>query len=196
MPKRSPVAHKRRRKSSITRLPAAQRKYIESLLREDRYTLDEMIAALRAKWPGEPAAAISRAALHRYQLPLRELIERQREIDTAARVVVEELGENTDERAGALLCQSITTLATNAALRAQTDTDIEIDDVRKLARAAKDTLDARSKSLQERQAIKKAAREELLAEQKEKLDALGKSGAINKTALAAFTAAIGLHYGQ
>lgn len=171
----------RARKSKITRLPAEQRAYIEKLMREDRLTLDEMLAAIRTKFP---TAEVSRSGLHRFALPLRELTERMREIDTAARVVVEELGENPDDRAGALLCQSITTLATNAALRAQVDDETSIEDVRKLARASKDVISARAASLKERQAIEQAAREKLVREQRDKLDALGKSGAVSPEVLA------------
>lgn len=171
----------RARKSNITRLPAEQREYIERLLREDRLTLTEMLASIRTKFP---TAEVSRSGLHRYQQPLRELTERMREIDAAARVVVEELGENPDDRAGALLCQSITTLATNAALRAQTDDETSIEDVRKLARASKDVIAARSMSLKERQAVETAAREKLMREQKERLTELGKSGAIDPASLA------------
>lgn len=167
----------RSRKSNITRLPAEQRAYIEQLLREDRLTLTEMMAAIRAKFPD---AEVSRSGLHRFAQPLRELTERMREIDAASRVVVEELGENPDDRAGALLCQSITTLATNAALMAHTRDDVSIDEVRKLARAAKDTLDARSKSLKERRAIEEAARERLIREQKERVDSIERKRGMTK----------------
>lgn len=171
----------RARKSKVTRLPAEQRAFVEKLLREDRLTLDEMLAAIRRKYP---TADVSRSGLHRYQQPLRELTERMREIDAAARVVVEELGENPDDRAGALLCQSITTLATNAALRAQVDEETSIEDVRKLARASKDVIAARAASLKERQAIEHAAREKLVREQRSKLDALGKTGEVPPDMLA------------
>lgn len=159
----------RARKSKITRLPAEQRAFVEKLIREDRLTIREMVDAINAQYPD---AEVSRSGLNRYTLPLRELTERMREIDTAARAVVEELGESPDDRAGALLCQSITTLATHAALKAQTDGDISIDEVRKLARAAKDTISARTQSLKERQAIEQAARDRLLREQKERLDTI------------------------
>ncbi len=176
---------KRASKSRISRLPKEQRAYVEKLLRADRLTLDEMIADLRKRFPGEPAAEVTRSGLHRYAQPIREMTERMREIDTAARAVVEELGENPDDRAGALLCQSITTLANHAALVAQTRNDVSIDDVRKLARAAKDTIAARTSSLKERQAIRQEAREELVREQREKLTALGKSGVIDMATLSA-----------
>jgi hypothetical protein len=161
----------RARKSKVSRLPAEQRAFVELLLREDRYTLDELVAKIRERYPD---ADISRSSIHRYQVPLRELTQRMREIDTAARAVVEELGENPDDRAGALLCQSITTLATDAALRANQRDDVSVEEVRKLARAAKDTIDARAKSLKERQAIRQEAREQLLREQSERLSTIEK----------------------
>lgn len=153
------------RKSNISRLPSEQRQLIERLLREDRLTLDEMIAAIRHKFP---EAEISRSGLHRFAQPLREMTSRMREIDTAARVVIEELGENPDDKAPALLCQSITTLATAAAMNAQID-GASIQDIRRLAAGAKDLLSARSMTMRERQAIEDAARAKLLDEQKERL---------------------------
>ncbi|MDC8012925.1 DUF3486 family protein [Tahibacter soli] len=155
------------RKSAISRLPAEARTYIEKLLRNDQLTLDEMLADIRARFP---AAEPSRSSLHRYQVSLKELTGRMRDIDTVARAVVGELGESPDEKAGALLCQAITTLATHAALSASERDDVSIDEVRKLARAAKDTIAARTLSLKERQAIEQAAREKLQREQAERLD--------------------------
>ena len=174
----------RRRRSSISRLPAAQREYIERLLREDRFTLDEMIADLRGRFPGQPAAEVSRSGLHRYQESFAELTERMREIDRAAQALVGELGEDIGEKSGALLAHAVTTLATNAALRAQQSEDVSIDEVRKLAVAAKNALDTRRLSLAERKAIRQEAREELQREQRAKLEELGKTGAIDAAALA------------
>jgi hypothetical protein len=169
------------RKSTISRLPADQRKFVEKLLREDRLTLDEMLQAIRAEFPD---ADVHRSGLHRYKASVHELTERMQEIDRAAQALVGELGDGIGEKSGALLAHAVTTLATNAALRAQNDDEVGIDDVRKLARAAKDALDTRRLSLAERKAIQQEVREAVLREQREKLEALGKSGAIDKTALA------------
>jgi short-subunit dehydrogenase involved in D-alanine esterification of teichoic acids len=155
------------RKSHITRLAPEERSYIERLLREDRLTLSEMIAAVRTKFPDAP---VSKSGLHRYQLSMREVTERMRAQDQVARALVDELGENPDDRAGALLVQAVTTATTDIALRMNEGQETTIDDVRKLARAAKDAIQARTTSLKERQAIEQAARERLLREQKEKLD--------------------------
>lgn len=168
------------RKSKITRMAPEARTYVEKLLREDRLTLDEMIADLTAKFPSDKP---SRSALHRYQLAHKEVTERIRTQDVVARAIVAELGENPDERAGALLMQTVTTAMTHVALRMNESDEATIDDVRKLARAAKDTIAARTTSMKERQAIEQAARERLVREQREKLDALGKTGKVDKAVL-------------
>lgn len=169
---------KRRAKSSVVRLPAEQRAFIEQLLREDRLTLDEMIAAIQGKFPGQPAADLSRSALHRYSKPFAELVGRMRDIDRAADALVGELGEGVGEKSGQLLAQAITTLATNAALNAQ-EQELSVDEIRKLARAAKDAIDTRRISLAERQQIEKAARERLQREQDATLKAVVKEGGLS-----------------
>ena len=167
----------RNRRSKIRRLAPDVRQAIERMLREDQLTLAEMIAELERRFPGEELP--SKSGLHRYQVGLEEMMGRMREIDAAARVVVAELGESPDEKAGALLAQSITTLATHAALSAQQRDDVSIEEVRKLARAASYAMDARVKSRQEREAIRAAAREELLREQKAALEKAVKTGGLS-----------------
>lgn len=155
------------RKSSIDRLPSPVRKSIERMLRSRRHTFDEMIAMIREEF-GE-AAAPSRSALHRYGARFEEMMSRTREIQAAAEVLVTELGEDVGDKAGALLAQAVTTLATDAAMRAQ-DSDLSVKEVGEMARAARAVLETRKMSLAERQALRKAGRDELLAEQAEKLD--------------------------
>ena len=171
------------RKSKITRMAPEARSYVEKLLREDRLTLSEMIADLTAKFPSDTP---SRSALHRYQLAQKEVTERLRAQDTVARAMVSELGQNPDERTGALLTQAVTTAMTHVALRMNESDETTLDDVRKLARAAKDTIAARTSSLKERQAIEQAAREKLLREQAEKLDKVVKSGGLSAESAADF----------
>lgn len=157
------------RKSSIERSEENVRATIDGLIRKGRFTLEEIRAYVRNKHG--PEHTPSRSALGRYSQAQEALLERMRDIDAAARVVVEELGESPDDRAGGLLVQSITTLATDAALRAQVEgSEISIEEVRKLARAAKDVISARSMSLKERVAIERLAREKLHEEQSANLD--------------------------
>lgn len=170
----------RRGKSSIQRLPPEQRSHIERLLREDRLTLVEMIADLQERFPGEPAADVSKSALHRYGKGFAELTSKMREIEAVSQALVGELGEGVGEKAGALLGQAITTLATNAALKAHEKEDVSIEDVRKLARAAKDAMDTQRVSVNVRRAIAQDAREALQREQAAKLDNVVKSGGLSE----------------
>jgi hypothetical protein len=108
----------------------------------------------------------------------------QRAMSTAASALVAELGEDFDDKSGALLTQAVTTLATRAAFGKLEAGDAEISDVLDLARAAKSAQEARSLNLKERQAVAKMAREKLIEEQRGKLDELGKSGAVAPEVLA------------
>lgn len=165
------------RKSAIERGPEEVRATIDRLIRQGRLTLDEMRAYIAEKHGAEHAP--SRSGLHRYTVQQEAMLEKMRAIDSAARVVVEELGESPDDRAGALLVQSITTLAVDASMRAQADgEEPSIEEVRKLARAARDVISARTMSLKERQAIEAHAREKLQREQAAALDKVVKQGGL------------------
>lgn len=167
--------------SRIRRLPSEQRAFVERLLREDRHTLDEMLTAIRERFPD---VALSRSGLHRYKDSFAETTARMRAQADIARLVVAEYGQDPDDKAGALLAHLVTTLTTNAAFAAnEEDAKVSIEEVRKLARAAKDALDARRMSFQQRRAIAQEAREAALREQREKIEALGRSGAIDPAAV-------------
>lgn len=155
------------RKSAIKTLPDDQRAFIEKLLREDRLTLDEMLGSIREKFPA--ATAPSRSSLGRYKQSFEEMSGRLRDIQAASRVLVEEFGEDVDDRVGALLTQAVTTLATNVALESQ-DADVSIKEVGEMARAARAVMQARTMSMKERQAIEQAARARLLREQEQRLE--------------------------
>ncbi len=99
----------------------------------------------------------------------------------AAEALVAELGEEFDAKSGALLAQAVTTLASKTAMKAiQADAELEISDVLDLARAAKVAQEARSLNLKERQAVAKAAREKLLAEQAAELDKAVQAGGMDE----------------
>jgi molybdopterin converting factor small subunit len=169
------------RKSSIDKLAAPVRAHIEKRLRENRLTLDELIEDLRERFPGEQKP--SRSAVGRYRKGFDEILRSQREINAASAALVAELGENFDDKSGALLAQAVTTLATNAAHDALAEGGTEITDILDLARAAKYAQETRALNLKERQAVAREARERLLEEQRVKLDALGKSGEVDAETL-------------
>jgi len=166
------------RKSAITRLDPAVRKHLEKLLREDRLTLDEMIDDVRAKFPDQPLP--SRSGLHRYRTGFDEMVGRMREIETAAGALVDELGDGVGDKAGALLAQAVTTLATNAALNLHDADKVSVKEVGELARAARAAMQARTMSIKERQAIEDAARAKLLREQEANLDEAVRAQGMNE----------------
>lgn len=178
------------RKSSIEKLAPDVRSHIERRLRENRLTLDELIADLQEQFPSEQKP--SRSAIGRYKVSFDEMAKRLREQQAMASLLVEELGENPDDRAGALMVQSITTLTTHAAMGAQVDEETTVDDVRKLARAAKDVLAARKVSREERKAIEREAREKLLEEQKAALAAMPTMKGVTEDTKRAIREALGI----
>lgn len=173
------ATRKRRAKSSIDRLPLAQREYVDALLRRRDLTLDEMIADLQARWAGEPAADVTRSSLHRYDQRIEEAGREIREIEAAASALVGELGEGFGEKSADFLTQAVTVVAVKAAMRAKDDPDLGTKEAKDLALMAKNAMDAKRMNIAQRQAIQQEAREKLLREQREKLDALGKSGVIS-----------------
>lgn len=158
------------RKSTIKILPDDQRQFIERLMRDDRHTLDEMLVLIREKFPEHGAP--SRSSLGRYKQSFEEMAGRMRSNQEMARMLVSEFGEDVDDKAGALLAQAVTTLATHAALDAN-DPDakkLSAKEVGELARAARAVLQARTMSVKERQAIEASARAKLLREQETRLE--------------------------
>lgn len=169
------------RKSTIHKLEPDVRTYIEKLLRADQLTLDEMIAELQSKFPS--ADTPSRSSLHRYQKGFNEMTNSLREIETASRILVDELGDSVDDKSGALLAQAVTTLATRAAFKAHESEDITIKEISFLAKAAKEAMQARQLSFKERQEIEKAAREKLLREQESNLNSVAKAQGLDEQSI-------------
>lgn len=179
------------RKSSIDKLPDEVRTHIEQRLRENRLTLDELFADIREAFP-DLSEAPSRSALGRYRGGFEEVMKTQRAMSTAASALVAELGEDFDDKSGALLAQAVTTLATRAAFDKLDQGKAEIGDVLDLARAAKAAQESRSLNLKERQMVAKLAREKLLEEQKAKLDAMGNKGGVTEETKRAIREALGI----
>ncbi len=162
--------------SFMRKLTDDQRKFIEKLLRDDRHTLNEMLDEIRAEFPVD--AIPSRSALGRAKKNFSEHARKMREIQAAAEVLVSELGEDKDDKAGAFMVQGITTLINNLVLdrlsgdEENPDASIElsIKDALSLAKASKELTAARGMSIDQRQKIERIAREKLLEEQAQNLD--------------------------
>jgi hypothetical protein len=186
------------RKATIDRLPPEARARIQKHLRDNRLTLDEMIADLQQAFPSLAATGVlpSRSAVQRYSLGIREIVAHEREMTVAAESLVAELGDNFDAKSGALLAQAVTTLASRRALQAIEDTangeKMDISDVLDLARAAKTAQEARSLNLRERRSVADEARRKLLEEQRAKLDAMGNKGGVTEDTKKAIREALGI----
>lgn len=161
--------------SFMRKLTDPQRKLIERLLREDRLTLNEMLDEIRAEFPSESIP--SRSALGRAKKNFAEHARKMREIQAAAEVLVSELGEDKDDKAGAFMVQGITTLINNLVLdRLSGDDDpdasieLSVKDALALAKASRELTAARGMSIDQRQKIERIAREKLLEEQEKNLD--------------------------
>ncbi|TBU75210.1 phage protein Gp27 family protein [Phytopseudomonas daroniae] len=156
------------RKSTVDKARDEVRDLINRMLRDNRMTLDEMKDVLDEQFPDEQVP--SRTALHRYKKGFAEIMRSHRQIESASQALVAELGENFDDRSGALLAQAVTTLATRATHDALGDEATDIGDVLDLTRAAKYAQEARALSRKERIAVAKDAREQQLKEQEQRLE--------------------------
>ena len=169
------------RKPSIDRLPPEVRARIQKHLRDNRLTLDELIADLQREFPAMVATGElpSRSAVHRYSQGVRDIVAHEREMSVAAEALVAELGDNFDAKSGALLAQAVTTLAGRRAMQAMEAVNngavMDISDVLDLARAAKTAQEARSLNLKERRSVADEAQRKLLAKQEANLQEVAKA---------------------
>ena len=173
------------RKGKIHRLEPAARARIEQLLDEDRWTLDEVFETVKLEFP---EADFSRSGLHRYQPEYTQMRERMREIERVSDALVGGLGEGGADKANRLLAQAVTTAVTHAALKLQTredegDEGVSMQELKDLSLAAGRAMKAQRLATEEALVIEKTVRERVLREQREKIEALGRSGAVDPAAV-------------
>jgi len=165
----------RNRKGKIHRLAPEARARIEELLDEDRWTLDEIFETVKLEFPD---ADFSRSGLHRYQPEYTQMRERMREIERVSDALVGGLGEGSADKANRLLAQAVTTAVTHAALKLQTRDDegeegVSMQELKDLSLAAGRAMKAQRLATEESLILERErkAREALLNEQNERLDA-------------------------
>lgn len=92
------------RKSTITRLPAEIKTYIEAMLATGSQTLDELIADLRQRFPAAAEAGTlpSRTAVHYYGKKLDRRLAAIRASTEAAKLIQAQAGDDQDARSEAL----------------------------------------------------------------------------------------------
>mgnify|MGYP000393826306 CR=1 FL=1 len=157
-------------KSFMRKLTDQQRQFIYRMMEEDRFTLNE----IRAEFPAD--CIPSRSALGREKKNFAAEAKEFREIAAASEVLVKEFGEDPDDKGGMLLAQAVQAVVTRRALDELTNDGEDpekpkmgIDDVGALARAARAAIMTKSKAMENRDEIRRQAREELLKEQDENL---------------------------
>lgn len=92
------------RKSTVARLPAEVKAYIEAMLATGSQTLDELIADLQARYPAEAKSGTlpSRSAVHRYGQKLDRRLSAIRASTEAAKLIQAQAGDDQDARSEAL----------------------------------------------------------------------------------------------
>ena len=170
------------RKSSITRLPAEIKSYIEAMLATGAQTLDELIADLQGRFPAEANAGTlpSRSAVHRYGQKLDRRLAAIKASTEAARLISEQAGDSKDARSEALTALVQTELfEAILALQEADDPDVDTSErVGLLSSAAKNiaTLSRSSVNLKLFQAkVEEETRRRMLAEQEAKLQTVARS---------------------
>lgn len=187
------------RKSSISRLPADVRAYLEAQIAAGRCTLDELIAQLRERWPSAAQAGElpSRTAVHRYGQKLERRLAAIRASTEAAKLIQAQAGDDKDARSEALTALVQTELF-EAILALQEADDPNADAgerVSMLSAAAKNiaTLTRSSVNLKLFQReVEAATRKQLLEEQRAKLEALGSKGGVTEDTKRAIREALGI----
>lgn len=168
------------RKSTVSRLPAEIKSYIEAMLATGAQTLDELIADLQDRFPAEAKAGAlpSRSALHRYGSKLDRRLSAIKASTEAAKLIRAQAGDDEDARSEALTALVQTELF-EAILSLQEADDPELDPgerVGMLSTAAKNiaTLTRSSVGLKKFQSEVKAKAEAAAAT----VDKLAKKGGL------------------
>ncbi len=168
-------------RTKVHRLPREQREFVNAMIREGSHTLREMVERIAERFP---EADIRLGSLHNYVRGERELAERMQRINAVSDRLVGGLGEGVGEKAGALMAHAVTAAVTFAALEEQDATEVDLSRIGALALAASRAAKTSRLTTDERRIVAQEAREQALREQREKLEALGRSGAIDPAALA------------
>ncbi|UYZ84296.1 DUF3486 family protein [Entomomonas sp. E2T0] len=164
------------RKSSLDKLPKPVIEFIQQLLRENRLTISELLDEVNNNFP-ELENKPSRSALGRFSQNFNKRFEEHNKFKEMANIYVSQLGENTDDKTGMFLAQSLTMLLSRVTMEQldKDDNQIIIKEAGLLAKAALDIQRARELSLKERLAIEEEARKRLLREQQDNLEKTAKA---------------------
>jgi len=127
-------------KSSIRQLPEALRAEIDRLLRDDKFTIVQIVEHMQTL-----GADLSKSAVHRYSQDFDRMTEDIRLTREMARAIGRELKDDIDGNATQMLVESMHALLLKARMQLADSGDIDARSVSDLAKAVKD-LQTASKS--------------------------------------------------
>jgi hypothetical protein len=185
------------RRSSVARLPDEIRQHIENNLADGRMTLDELISDLRDQFPEEAATGDlpSRSAVGRYGQKLEKRLSAIRASTEAAKIIRAHAGDREDARSEALTAMIQSELFESIMALQEADDMEPADRIGLLSKAAKNiaTLTRSSVNLKKYQEeIAEVARQQLLREQRDKLDAMGNKNGVTEDTKRAIREALGI----
>lgn len=159
------------RTGKIRRLPPELREQLHAML-DAGHTLDEIATHLKSL-----GADVSRSGLGRYKQQVDKVAQRLRESRNMAEAVMERMGaQAATGKSGAALIEMLTTLTSDYLLRRLDDQDVEVDELRALARAVKERAQAARATQDYEQKIREEARREAEESLKKAVDAAAREG--------------------
>jgi hypothetical protein len=179
------------RKSSIDSLPKPVKDRIGKLLKENRLTLEQVLAELERDFGADTTP--SKTALWRHKQKLTDTLAKVRQSREIAQVWVAELGEKPDGDTGRLMVELLQSMVTQYSLEAigrEGDQAPKLAELKALAQTIRASAESGKLTLAQTDLIEKRAREKLLREQQDKLDALGKKGGLDAGTLAHIRSAV------
>ncbi len=161
------------RTGKVRRLPPELREQLHAML-DAGHTLDEITAHLKSL-----GADVSRSGLGRYKQQVDKVAQRLRESRNMAEAVMERMGaQAATGKSGAALIEMLTTLTSDYLLRRLDDPDaeVEVDELRALARAVKERAQAARATQDYEQKIREEARREAEKKMEKAVDAAAREG--------------------
>lgn len=166
------------RKFSIDRLPKEVRDHIEKMVVDNRLTLAEMREQIATTFGIQHTPA--QTPLWRFQQKHKRIVERLAESREVARGIVAEVGEKPDGDQGRAMVEVLSALVMKLLATAASRDDLDLEEIRHLARVVKQTAEAGTKALAQAKEIEAAARDRLLREQDAKLKSVVQEGGLSE----------------
>lgn len=146
-------------KSSISKLPKKIREAVDLAVREDRATIDEIVALIN-----DMGADVSRSAVGRYVKSANEKMEQYRKAQAVAKTWIGKLEEDPEGDVGRLLSEMLRTVAFQTISSMDGSEEKIAMDIMLLAKAIKDLSGADKVTMERALRIRQEARKQALEE--------------------------------